>query len=89
MPNPFAQASAPESALSRYRLLSPLAGVRVSPLCLGAMNFGNAWQGFMGACDQNTVNGLLDYFYENVSPPYQIWRLLSVFVPRAAMRTSY
>lgn len=33
----------PQSALGRYRLLSPTAAVRVSPLCLGAMNFGDAW----------------------------------------------
>ena len=36
-------AAAPKSALGRYRLLSPTAGIRVSPLCLGAMNFGDAW----------------------------------------------
>lgn len=34
-----------KSPLGRYRLLSPTAGVRVSPLCLGAMNFGNGWYG--------------------------------------------
>lgn len=34
---------APVSPLSRYRLLSPTASVRVSPLCLGSMNFGDAW----------------------------------------------
>lgn len=33
----------PVSPLNRYRLLSPTASVRVSPLCLGAMNFGSAW----------------------------------------------
>lgn len=63
----FAQADPPKSALGRYRLLSPLAGVRVSPLCLGAMNFGDAWKGYMGSCDHETVDGLLDFFYENVS----------------------
>ncbi|KAK7749020.1 hypothetical protein SLS53_001046 [Cytospora paraplurivora] len=36
----------------------------VSPLCLGAMNFGNAWKDYMGACDQNTTNAILDFFYE-------------------------
>ncbi|KAG6294492.1 hypothetical protein E4U46_006158 [Claviceps purpurea] len=33
----------PASPLSHYRLLSPTASVRVSPLCLGSMNFGDAW----------------------------------------------
>jgi hypothetical protein len=38
----------PKSLLGRHRLLSPTAGVLVSPLCLGAMNFGDAWKEFMG-----------------------------------------
>jgi aryl-alcohol dehydrogenase-like predicted oxidoreductase len=39
----FAPARAPKSHLGRYRLLAPTAGVKVSPLCLGAMNFGEGW----------------------------------------------
>ncbi|KAL7627717.1 hypothetical protein AAE478_001912 [Parahypoxylon ruwenzoriense] len=54
----------PKSPLARYRILSPTASVRVSPLCLGAMNFGEAWKDFMGACDQKTTEGILDFFYE-------------------------
>ncbi|KAI0177465.1 aldo/keto reductase [Pestalotiopsis sp. NC0098] len=53
----------PKSPLGRYRILSPTASVRVSPLCLGAMNFGNAWKEYMGACDQNQVEEILDFFY--------------------------
>ncbi|KAF3359569.1 Norsolorinic acid reductase B like protein [Verticillium longisporum] len=53
----------PKSALARYRILSPTASVRVSPLCLGSMNFGDAWTGWMGSCDQVTVENILDYFY--------------------------
>ncbi|KAI3317412.1 aldo/keto reductase [Xylariaceae sp. AK1471] len=53
----------PKSPLARYRILSPTASVRVSPLCLGSMNFGDAWKQHMGACDQNTVNQILDFFY--------------------------
>ena len=34
--------------LAHYRLLSPTASVRVSPLCLGGMNFGNAWSHYSG-----------------------------------------
>lgn len=37
--------TAPElkSSLGIYRLLAPTAAVRVSPLCLGGMNFGEGW----------------------------------------------
>lgn len=33
----------PKSPLGYHRVLAPSAGVKVSPLCLGAMNFGTAW----------------------------------------------
>ncbi|KAF4978275.1 hypothetical protein FZEAL_5313 [Fusarium zealandicum] len=54
----------PKSPLARYRLLSPTAAVRVSPLCLGAMNFGNAWKDYMGECDQSNTESILDFFHE-------------------------
>ncbi|KAJ9148923.1 Norsolorinic acid reductase [Pleurostoma richardsiae] len=54
----------PISPLGRYRLLSPTASARLSPLCLGAMNFGDAWKDYMGACDQKTTEAILDFFYE-------------------------
>lgn len=54
----------PKGPLNRYRLLSPSASLRVSPLCLGAMNFGNAWESYMGACDQKTTEEILDFFYD-------------------------
>lgn len=38
--NPLAT---PKNGLGYHRILAPTAGVRVSPLCLGAMNFGEAW----------------------------------------------
>ncbi|KAI1201432.1 norsolorinic acid reductase [Nemania serpens] len=56
-------APTPKTPLARYRILSPTASVRVSPLCLGAMNFGNAWKKHMGACDQDTVNQILDFYH--------------------------
>ncbi|KAL8668019.1 MAG: hypothetical protein Q9168_007107 [Polycauliona sp. 1 TL-2023] len=52
------------SALARHRILSPSAGVRVSPLCLGAANFGDEWKGFMGECSKETSFEILDYFYK-------------------------
>lgn len=33
----------PKSVLGRYRLLAPSAAIKVSPLALGTMNFGDAW----------------------------------------------
>ncbi|KAF7886296.1 hypothetical protein EAF00_010399 [Botryotinia globosa] len=61
----FAAPPPPKTALGHYRMLSPTASVRVSPLCLGAMNFGNAWESFMGACDQKQTEEILDFFYES------------------------
>ncbi|KAF2164876.1 hypothetical protein M409DRAFT_24781 [Zasmidium cellare ATCC 36951] len=56
-------ANGPASVLGYHRLLAPNAGVRVSPLCLGAMNFGDAWSSFMGECSKETTFEILDYFY--------------------------
>ena len=61
----FPTPPAPKSALGYHRVLSPTAGVRVSPLCLGAMNFGDAWKSFMGECTKETAFEMLDYFFEN------------------------
>jgi aryl-alcohol dehydrogenase-like predicted oxidoreductase len=59
----FAPAPPPASLLARYRQLSPSAAVMVSPLCLGAMNFGEAWKAFMGECTKETVFAILDEFH--------------------------
>lgn len=54
----------PTSVLGRHRLLSPTASVYVSPLCLGAMNFGEAWKGILAECSKETAFSMLDHFYE-------------------------
>ncbi|KAK9327389.1 NADP-dependent oxidoreductase domain-containing protein [Lipomyces starkeyi] len=54
----------PPTELGRLRILSPTAGVRVSPLQLGAMSIGDAWAGFMGSMDKDSAFKLLDAFYE-------------------------
>lgn len=41
----FDAAPEPASELGRYRILSSTAGIRVSPLCLGALSIGDAWKG--------------------------------------------
>lgn len=61
----FQPAPQPKTPLGYHRILSPSAGVRVSPLCLGAMNFGDAWKGFMGECNKETTFKILDYFFES------------------------
>ncbi|KAJ5114077.1 hypothetical protein N7456_002611 [Penicillium angulare] len=61
----WAAAASPKSHLGRYRLLAPTAAVKVSPLCLGAMNFGDAWKERMGECDKETSFNIMDTFYEN------------------------
>ncbi|KAL6803135.1 NADP-dependent oxidoreductase domain-containing protein [Trichoderma sp. SZMC 28013] len=53
----------PKSLLAYHRQLAPSAAVKVSPLCLGGMGFGTAWEDSMGSCDKKTSFELMDYFY--------------------------
>jgi hypothetical protein len=53
----------PVSLLGRHRILSPNAGVKVSPLCLGAMNFGDVWKDALGECNKENSFAMLDHFY--------------------------
>jgi hypothetical protein len=55
----------PPTKLGRYRTLSPLAGVRVSPLQLGAMSIGDKWQELgMGSMDKSSSFKLLDAYFD-------------------------
>lgn len=54
----------PKSLLGRHRLLAPTASVYVSPICLGGLNFGEAWKDILGTCSKETAFEILDYFYE-------------------------
>jgi aryl-alcohol dehydrogenase-like predicted oxidoreductase len=60
----FRAAPEPATELGRYRILSSTAGIRVSPLQLGAMSIGNAWSHFMGSMDKDASFKLLDAFVE-------------------------
>ncbi|KAI0725066.1 Aldo/keto reductase [Fomitopsis betulina] len=61
----FVQPPAPKTRLGRHRQLSPLAGMHVSPLCLGAMSIGDKWEKIgLGAMDKAASFKLLDAFYE-------------------------
>ena len=58
-------APAPNSLLGYHRVLSPKAGVRVSPLCLGTMGFGTNWADGLGATEKGTAFEIMDYFYQH------------------------
>jgi aryl-alcohol dehydrogenase-like predicted oxidoreductase len=61
----FAPASPPPTKLGRYRPLSAVAGVHVSPLALGAMSIGNKWDKFgMGSMDKDSSFKLLDAYFD-------------------------
>jgi hypothetical protein len=52
----------PVSPLARYRFLSKLAGVPVSPLCLGGMSIGDKWE--MGSMNKESSMELLDAYFD-------------------------
>ncbi len=60
----FTPAPPPPTRLGRYRALSPLASVHVSPICLGGMSIGDQWAKFGGgAMDKTSSFALLDAYY--------------------------
>jgi aryl-alcohol dehydrogenase-like predicted oxidoreductase len=60
----FFTAQPPISQLARYRTLSPLAGVRVSPIQLGAMSIGDKWHDLGMAMDKESSFKLLDTYFD-------------------------
>ncbi|KIJ54217.1 hypothetical protein M422DRAFT_25161 [Sphaerobolus stellatus SS14] len=64
----FQPAPPPPTKLGRYRILSPNAGVRVSPISLGGLTFGTKWKehkfGMTTAVDRETSFKILDTFYD-------------------------
>ncbi|OSX56768.1 hypothetical protein POSPLADRAFT_1062247 [Postia placenta MAD-698-R-SB12] len=60
----WAPAPPPATKLGRHRRLAPLAGIHVSPICLGAMSIGDQWGQYgMGKMDKDRSFRLLDAFY--------------------------
>ncbi|OTA98946.1 hypothetical protein M426DRAFT_325552 [Hypoxylon sp. CI-4A] len=55
----------PKSLLIRHRQLAPSASVRVSPLCLGAMTFGQKQADRYGEITKEEAFNILDTFYSN------------------------
>lgn len=61
----WAPLAPPKTGLARYRVLSPLAGVHVSPIQLGAMSIGDKYAAIgMGAMDKESSFKLLDAYYD-------------------------
>ncbi|KAF8510419.1 Aldo/keto reductase [Hysterangium stoloniferum] len=54
----------PPTKLGRYRILSPNAGVRVSPLQLGAMSIGDKWGSGLGEMNKESSLKLLDAYFD-------------------------
>ncbi|KAF9465769.1 arylalcohol dehydrogenase [Collybia nuda] len=54
----------PPTRLGHYRLLSPTAGVRVSPLQLGGLSIGENWSHVLGSMNKESSMKLLDAYFE-------------------------
>ncbi len=55
----------PPTKLGVYRILSSRAGVRVSPLSLGAMSIGDKWAAHgMGSMNKESSFELLDAYFD-------------------------
>jgi len=55
----------PRTKLGIHRQLSQLAGIHVSPICLGGMNIGDQWSNLgMGSMNKENSFKLLDAFYD-------------------------
>ncbi|KAF2123529.1 Aldo/keto reductase [Dothidotthia symphoricarpi CBS 119687] len=52
-----------DSLLFRHRQLAPNASVRVSPICLGSMTFGESHADRYGECSKDEAFAILDHFY--------------------------
>ncbi|KAF2176849.1 oxidoreductase [Zopfia rhizophila CBS 207.26] len=56
-------APSPKSPLATHRLLSPTASIKISPICLGTMNFGEVWKELSGECTKETAFSILDTYH--------------------------
>jgi aryl-alcohol dehydrogenase-like predicted oxidoreductase len=57
----FAPPPKPETPLGWHRILSPTASVKVSPIALGGISFGNEWSELFGKSED--TDSLLDTFF--------------------------
>ncbi|KAH8687321.1 NADP-dependent oxidoreductase domain-containing protein [Tricladium varicosporioides] len=63
--SPFDHGKKAPSLLAYHRILSPSASIKVSPICLGAMNFGSKWTQLMGECTKETAFSILDFYHSS------------------------
>jgi len=78
MSSPWVPPPPPPTRLGRYRTLSPRAGVRVSPLQLGAMSIGDKWHNLgMRSMDKLSSFKLLDAYFDAGVSGRQSLRTLS------------
>ncbi|KAE9388540.1 Aldo/keto reductase [Gymnopus androsaceus JB14] len=73
----FQPAPPPPTKLGVLRVLSPNAGVHVSPFCLGAMSVGDKWNGIMGSMDKESSFKLLDAIFRYGRQLYRHRRITS------------
>jgi aryl-alcohol dehydrogenase-like predicted oxidoreductase len=65
MSSTSADTSTTPPPLARYRLLSPRAGVHLSPIQLGAMSIGDRWAELgLGSMDKASSFKLLDAYFD-------------------------
>ncbi|KAJ7642206.1 Aldo/keto reductase [Roridomyces roridus] len=60
----YVPAPPPPSKLGIYRTLSPLAGIHVSPIQLGAGNIGDRWNALVGEMSKESSFKLLDTYFD-------------------------
>lgn len=60
----FPPAPPPPTGLGLYRVLSPRAGVRVSPIQLGGMSIGEKWGATFGTMNKESSFKLLDTYFD-------------------------
>ncbi|KAK7050833.1 putative aryl-alcohol dehydrogenase aad14 [Paramarasmius palmivorus] len=60
----LAPAPPPPTKLGIYRVLSPRAGVHLSPLALGAASIGDKWSEWMGSTSKESSFKLLDAYFD-------------------------
>ncbi|KIK66099.1 hypothetical protein GYMLUDRAFT_193477 [Collybiopsis luxurians FD-317 M1] len=60
----FTPAPPPPTKLGELRVLSPNAGIHVSPFCFGGMSIGDKWNGMLGSMDKDASFKLLDAYFD-------------------------
>ena len=86
----FAPAPQPKSNLGFHGIVPLVARLKVSPLCLGAMNFSKAWESLMGECSKEDSFKALDasYHLRPLGTNYITKTLLTTYTAHATCGSS-